>query len=65
MALYARINGNDNIFKGLSSFALEMTELDAILTRTESQGENVLVMVMKFVGDGGYFRKGFGGKCLG
>ncbi|AGC02002.1 exonuclease [Acanthamoeba polyphaga moumouvirus] len=44
MALYARITGNDNIFKGLSSFALEMTELDAILMRTESQGENTLVI---------------------
>ncbi len=37
MAQYARITGNDNIFKGLSSFALEMTELDAILLRTEKQ----------------------------
>ncbi|AEX61702.1 putative DNA mismatch repair protein MutS-like protein [Megavirus courdo7] len=44
MALYARITGNDNIFKGLSSFALEMTELDAILMRTECQGENTLVI---------------------
>lgn len=44
MALYARITGNDNIFKGLSSFALEMTELDAILSRTESQGTNTLVI---------------------
>ncbi len=35
LALYARITGNDNIFKGLSSFALEMTELDSILKRTE------------------------------
>lgn len=32
--LFARITGNDNIFKGLSSFALEMTELRAILKRT-------------------------------
>lgn len=32
-SVYARITGNDNIFKGLSSFALEMTELNAILTR--------------------------------
>ena len=44
MALYARITGNDNIFKGLSSFALEMTELDAILIRTENHGENTLVI---------------------
>ena len=44
MALYARITGNDNIFKGLSSFALEMTELDAILLRTEIQGPNTIVI---------------------
>lgn len=44
MALYARITGNDNIFKGLSSFALEMTELDAILMRTEQQGTSTLVI---------------------
>jgi DNA mismatch repair protein MutS len=44
MSLYARITGNDNIFKGLSSFALEMTELDAILLRTESQGPNTIVI---------------------
>jgi len=29
--LYTRIMGNDNIFRGLSSFALEMTELRTIL----------------------------------
>jgi DNA mismatch repair protein MutS len=44
MALYARITGNDNIFKGLSSFTLEMTELDAILIRVQSQGPNTLVI---------------------
>ena len=44
MALYARITGNDNIFKGLSSFALEMTELDAILMRTEKLGANTIVI---------------------
>jgi len=32
-ALYTRITGNDNLFKGLSSFALEMVELKAILKR--------------------------------
>lgn len=32
-SLLARITGNDNILKGLSSFALEMTELRAILRR--------------------------------
>lgn len=44
MALYARITGNDNIFKGLSSFALEMAELDAILTRTQDQGPSTLII---------------------
>lgn len=44
MALYARITGNDNIFKGLSSFTLEMTELDAILTRIQNHGPNTLVI---------------------
>lgn len=44
MSLYARITGNDNIFKGLSSFALEMTELNAILVRTENQGSQTLVI---------------------
>lgn len=33
-SIMARITGSDNIFKGLSSFALEMTELRAILKRT-------------------------------
>jgi len=33
-SLFARITGNDNIFKGLSSFSLEMTEIKAILKRT-------------------------------
>jgi DNA mismatch repair protein MutS len=32
-SLYTRITGNDNLFKGLSSFALEMVELKAILKR--------------------------------
>jgi hypothetical protein len=36
-SLFARITANDNIFKGLSSFALEMTELRAILKRTNSK----------------------------
>lgn len=44
MAIYARITGNDNLFKGLSSFALEMTELEAILKRTVQNGENVMVI---------------------
>lgn len=33
-SLYCRITGNDNLFKGLSSFTLEMTELRAILKRS-------------------------------
>ena len=40
-SLFARITGNDNIFKGLSSFTLEMTELKAILKRTN---KNTLVI---------------------
>jgi len=36
-SLFARITGNDNIFKGLSSFVLEMTELKAILQRTTNK----------------------------
>ena len=34
--LYTRIMGNDNIFKGLSSFAVEMTELRTILKNADS-----------------------------
>lgn len=34
--MYTRIMGNDNIFRGLSSFALEMTELRAILQYANS-----------------------------
>lgn len=44
MSLYARITGNDNILKGLSSFTLEMTELDSILTRVEQNGENTIIL---------------------
>jgi DNA mismatch repair protein MutS len=33
-SLYTRMTGSDNIFKGLSSFALEMLELKAILRRS-------------------------------
>jgi len=44
MAIYARINANDNILKGLSSFVLEMTELDAILKRIETNGSNTMVI---------------------
>lgn len=36
-SLLTRITGNDNILKGLSSFALEMTELKAILRRAGSK----------------------------
>lgn len=35
--LFARITGNDNLFKGLSSFGLEMTELKSILKRSGSK----------------------------
>jgi len=34
-SLYTRITGNDNIFKGLSSFALEMMELNSIIKRSD------------------------------
>jgi DNA mismatch repair protein MutS len=40
-SMFARITASDNIFKGLSSFALEMVELRAILKRT---GPNTLVI---------------------
>ena len=40
-SLFTRISGNDNIFKGLSSYALEITELKSILRRC---GENTLVI---------------------
>ena len=39
--LYTRIMGNDNIFRGLSSFALEMTELRTIL---DNSNENSLIL---------------------
>jgi DNA mismatch repair protein MutS len=32
-SLYARISSSDNLFKGLSSFAIELTEIDSILKR--------------------------------
>jgi DNA mismatch repair protein MutS len=40
-SLLTRISSNDNIFKGLSSFALEMSELRAILKRSN---KNTLVI---------------------
>ncbi len=40
-SLYTRITGEDNIFRGLSSFALEMVELNAILKRAN---ENTLII---------------------
>ena len=40
-SIFTRINGNDNIFKGLSSFMVEMMELIAILKRNSS---NTLVI---------------------
>lgn len=36
-ALYTRITGNDNIFKGLSSYMLEMTELNNIIKRADDR----------------------------
>jgi DNA mismatch repair protein MutS len=35
-SIYTRITGNDNLFKGLSSFTLEMVELNAIIKRADS-----------------------------
>ena len=40
-AVFTRILGNDNIFKGLSTFAVEMTELRTILNMTD---KNSLVL---------------------
>jgi DNA mismatch repair protein MutS len=36
-SLYTRISGDDNIFRGLSSFSLEMVELNAILKRANKK----------------------------
>ena len=36
-SLYTRITGDDNIFRGLSSFSLEMVELNAILKRANDK----------------------------
>lgn len=36
--LFTRISGNDNLFKGQSSFAVEMSELRGILKRSNSYG---------------------------
>ena len=35
--LFTRIIGNDNLFKGLSTFAVEMSELRVILSQTNSR----------------------------
>ena len=35
-AIYARITGNDNIFKGQSSFTLEMSEMNSILNKSDN-----------------------------
>ena len=40
MSIFARINGNDNMFKGQSSFLLETFELDAIINRTDGSTES-------------------------
>lgn len=34
-SLYTRITGNDNLFRGLSSYSLEIVELNAILKRSD------------------------------
>lgn len=34
-SIYTRITGDDNIFRGLSSFSLEMTELNSIIKRAD------------------------------
>ena len=39
--IYTRILGNDNLFKGLSTFAVEMSELRSILNRAD---ENSLIL---------------------
>jgi DNA mismatch repair protein MutS len=36
-SIYTRITGNDNIFRGQSSFTLEMTELNTILKRADTK----------------------------
>lgn len=36
-SIFTRIKGNDNLFKGLSSFYVEMSELNAILKRNNSR----------------------------
>lgn len=40
-SLFVRITSEDNIYKGLSSFTLEMTELDSILKRNDA---NTLIL---------------------
>lgn len=40
-SLFTRISGNDNMFKGLSSFTLELNDLKAIIKRS---GKNTLVI---------------------
>jgi DNA mismatch repair protein MutS len=44
LMLFARITGNDNLFKGQSSFILEMTEIDSIVNSCERYGKNTLVI---------------------
>jgi len=36
-SIYTRITGNDNIFRGQSSFTLEMTELNSIIKRADNK----------------------------
>lgn len=44
MALYARINANDDIHNGKSTYSLEMTEIKSIMKRCTKQGLNTLVI---------------------
>jgi len=46
MGIYARITGNDNGFMGLSSYELEMIELDVIIKQAKINGDRNL-----FIGD--------------
>ena len=41
-SLFTRILGNDDIFKGLSTFAVEMSELSSILNNADKNSKQVL-----------------------
>jgi len=44
MGIYARITGSDNPFKGLSSFELEMSELQTIIKQSRINGDRILII---------------------